>query len=74
MDAAHAIPSAGSIQPDGSAAPISSQRRLVDADLPKARDMSHHLSELAKNRQMSSLKELYKWVYSILRHQWQSAA
>ena len=60
MDAAHAIPAAGSIQPDGSAAPIRDARRMVDADLPKAKDMSHHLSTLAKNRQMSSLKELYK--------------
>ena len=62
MDSAHAIPAQGAIKPDGSAAPMPSHRRLVDADLPKALDMSHHLNELAKHRQMSTLKELYRCV------------
>jgi hypothetical protein len=44
-------------------APASS-KVLVDADLPKAKDMTHHLSRLSKNRNPSSLKELYKCVSS----------
>lgn len=61
MDAAHAIPARSTIKPDGSATANPATRRMVDADLPKALDMSHHLSELAKHRQLSALKELYRW-------------
>jgi hypothetical protein len=65
MDAAHAIPNHGTILANGAAAALPDHRRMVDADLPKALDMSHHLSELAKHRQTSALKELYKWVIPI---------
>jgi hypothetical protein len=64
MDASHAIPPRGAVTAAGAAFPQPADLRLVDADLPKAQDMSHHLNTLARNRQPNSLKELYKWVNS----------
>lgn len=60
MDAAHAISDRGGIDSKGKAMAPLSGKRMVDADLPKAKDMSHHLNRLSKNRNPSSLKELYK--------------
>lgn len=62
MDAAHAIPARGGIDARGKALPPTSSKVLIDADLPKALDMTHHLNRLSKNRNPSSLKELYKYV------------
>ncbi|KAK8869794.1 hypothetical protein IAR55_000362 [Kwoniella newhampshirensis] len=47
MDSAYAIPS---------------QTRETVTSLPKAKDMTHHLNQVTKNRQASSLKELYKYM------------
>lgn len=39
--------------------PVAQPRRL--AELPLAKDMSHHINRLTKNRQANSLKEMYKY-------------
>ncbi|GFZ46123.1 hypothetical protein JCM24511_04369 [Saitozyma sp. JCM 24511] len=62
MDAAYAMPSSGSLSSDGAASRADAPKRLVDADLPKAIDLSHHLSRLAVHRQASSLKQLYQYM------------
>lgn len=60
MDASHAIASRGALTASGAAYPQPPDLRLVDADLPKAKDLSHHLNTLARNRKPNTLKELYK--------------
>jgi hypothetical protein len=62
MDAAYAMPSSGSLSSNGAASRADTAKRLVDADLPKAIDLSHHLSRLAVHRQASSLKQLYQYM------------
>jgi aromatic amino acid aminotransferase I len=63
MDAAFAIPACGSLSADGSARRTDTNgKRLVAAELPKAIDMSHHLSRLAQHRTASSLKQLYQYM------------
>ncbi|WWD15932.1 hypothetical protein CI109_100356 [Kwoniella shandongensis] len=47
MDAAFAIPT---------------EARETATSLPMAKDLSHHLNRLTRNRQASSLKELYKYM------------
>lgn len=48
-------------------APLASASRSSSRlDLPKAQDMTHHLNRVAKNRNPSSLKELYKYAIHAL--------
>lgn len=61
MDAAFAMPSRGMLSAKGTPVTGSTFTKGFDGDLPKAKDMSHHLSALAKNRSPSSLKELYRY-------------
>jgi hypothetical protein len=60
MDASFAIPSKSNLAADGTAT-VPSKRYGTSEDLPHAIDLSHHLNELAKHRQASSLKQLYKY-------------
>lgn len=62
MDSSFAIPSKVVVSANG--VPVSSTAVIkgADGDLPKAIDLSHHLSKLAKNRSPSSLKEAYKYM------------
>jgi len=63
MDSSFAIPSKGQIGADGSAVKgVVDQPRMINAELPMAKDMSHHLNYVARNRQTSSLKQLYKYM------------
>lgn len=64
MDAAHALPPRSVLDAQGMPAKGSSPEppRFVDANKPMAKDMSHHLNFVSKNRQPSSLKELYKYM------------
>ncbi len=58
MDSSFAIPSSGILSADGTPAFSTG----FDGDLPKAKDLSHHLNTLSRNRSPSSLKELYKYM------------
>ena len=62
MDSSFAIPSKVIVSATGALVSSSAAIKGLDGDLPKAIDLSHHLSRLAKNRSPSSLKELYKYM------------
>lgn len=59
MSNAFSLPDLAALDIQGVAHDAAAQPRI--SSLPLAKDMSHHLNLLSKSRQMSSLKELYKY-------------
>ncbi|KAK4686627.1 hypothetical protein P7C73_g3499, partial [Tremellales sp. Uapishka_1] len=57
MDSSFAIPSQTVISGSGASLSFSD-----DAKLPIAKDMSHHLNTISRNRQLSSLKSMYQYM------------